>query len=146
MGRKKIVTSDPIPPAAAPHKSKGIRSVPQFCLQTAFSMASVTARVRPMTNPPARDATVPRVDKPPLVPGGTDLSVVIKMGGDLDNIPSSDARVSPKQQEKWLDAVHQPFVQRCEPCTHPREARSRALLNPDVTCGDMGHHSADEYD
>lgn len=68
-----------------------------------------------MANPPARDAAVPRVDMPPLVPGGTGLSVVIKMGGDLDNIPSSDARVSPKQQEKWLDLVHQSFVLTCEP-------------------------------
>jgi hypothetical protein len=63
-------------------------------------MARVTARVRPMMNPPARDATVPRADKPPLVPGGTGLNVVIKIGGDLDNMPSSDANVSPKQQAK----------------------------------------------
>jgi hypothetical protein len=65
-----------------------------------------------MTKPPARDATVPRMDMPPLVPGGTRLSVVIKMGDDLDNMPSSDARVSPKQQEKWLDVVHQPLPKR----------------------------------
>lgn len=78
-------------------------------------MARVIARVRPMTDPPARDARVPSIDKPPLVPGGTGLSVVIKMGGDLDNMPSSDARVSPKQQEKWLDVAHQPFVQTYEP-------------------------------
>jgi len=119
--------NDPIPPAAVPHKSKGINSVSQFRRQTVFSIASVIARVSPMTNPPARDATVPRTDKPPLVPGGTGLSVVIKMGGDLDNMPSSDARVSPKQQEKW-----------------PRDARSRALLSPDVTCVDIGHHSVEE--
>lgn len=149
MGKRseeKILTSDPTPPAAVPHKSRGINSVPQFRLQTVFSMASVVARVSPITNPPARDATVPRTDKPPLVPGGTGLSVVIKMGGDLDNMPSSDARVSPKQQEKWLDVVHQPFVQMCETWTHPSDARSRALLSPDVTCGDKGHHSVEEYD
>lgn len=58
-----------------------------------------------MTNPPARDATVPRTDKPPLVPGGTRLSVVIKIGGDLDNMPSSEAKVSPKQQAKWLNGL-----------------------------------------
>jgi hypothetical protein len=119
---------DPIPPAVAPHKSNGINSETQFCLQTAFSIASVMARVRPMTNPPARDARDPRVDKPPLVPGGTGLNVVIKIGGDLDNMPNSDANVSPKQQAKW-----------------PRDARSMALLNPDVTCGDRGHQSVEEY-
>ena len=63
-------------------------------------MASVVARVRPIINPPARDAAVPSTDKPPLVPGGTGLNVVIKMGGDLDNMPNSDAKVSPKQQAK----------------------------------------------
>lgn len=53
-----------------------------------------------MISPPARDATVPRTDRPPLVPGGTGLNVVIKIGGDLDKMPSSDAKVSPKQQAK----------------------------------------------
>ena len=80
--------------------SKGTNSVSQFSLQTVFSMASVVARVRPMINPPARDAAVPSTDKPPLVPGGTGLNVMIKMGGDLDNMPNSDAKVSPKQQAK----------------------------------------------
>ena len=108
-------------------------------------MASVMARVRPITNPPIRDATVPRTDIPPLVPGGTGLNEVIKMGGDLDNMPSSDAKVSPKQQEKWLNAIHQNLVEMCEPRTHPRATRSKALLHPDVTCGDTGHHSAEAY-
>lgn len=63
-------------------------------------MASVMARVKPIMNPPARDATVPSTDSPPLVPGGTGLNVVIKMGGDLESMPNSDANVSPKQQEK----------------------------------------------
>jgi len=81
-----------------------------------------------MINPPIKDAAVPRTDKPPLVPGGTGLRVVIKMGGDLDNMPSSDAKVSPKQQAKW-----------------PSETRTRALLHPDVTCEDMGHHSVEAY-
>lgn len=108
-------------------------------------MASVVARVRPMTNPPARDATVPRTDKPPLVPGGTGLNVVIRMGGDLDNIPSSDAKVSPKQQAKWLNTIHQTFVEMRGHQTHPRDTRSKALLHPDVTCGDTGHHSLETY-
>ena len=113
-GRCNRPTRDPRPPAAVPHKSRGSNSVTQFCLQTVFSMASVVARVRPITNPPIRDAAVPRVDKPPFVPGGTGLKVVIKMGGDLDNMPNSDARVSPKQQAKWLNAIRQIFVERCE--------------------------------
>jgi len=119
---------DPMPPAAAPQTSNGTNSVIQFLLQAVFSMASVVARVRPIMNPPARDATVPRTDKPPLVPGGTGLNVVIKIGGDLDNTPNSDAKVSPKQQAKW-----------------PRDTRTKALLHPDVTCGDIGHHSVETY-
>lgn len=108
-------TRDPRPPAAVPQKSKGTNSVVQPCLQAEFSMASVVASVRPMTNPPNRDAAVPRTDKPPLVPGGTGLNVVIKMGGDLDNMPNSDAKVSPKQQAKWLNAVYQIRVEMREP-------------------------------
>ena len=138
-------TRDPRPPAAVPHKSKGSNSVTQFCLQTTFSMASVVARVRPMTNPPIRDAMVPRTDKPPFVPGGTGLNVVIKMGGDLDNMPNSDAKVSPKQQAKWLNAIRQTLVETFEHRAHPRDTRSRALLHPDVTCGDIGHHSVETY-
>ena len=108
-------------------------------------MASVVARVRPITKPPMRDAAVPRTDKPPFVPGGTGLNVVIKMGGDLDNMPSSDAKVSPKQQEKWLNAIRQTHVETCGRCAHPRDTRSRALLHPDVTCGDIGHHPVETY-
>jgi hypothetical protein len=37
-----------------------------------------------------------------LVPGGTGLRVVSKMGGVLDRMPSSDASVSPMQQAKCL--------------------------------------------
>lgn len=77
-------------------------------------MASVIARVRPITNPPVKDAAVPRTDMPPFVPGGTGLNVVIRMGGDLDNMPNSDAKVSPKQQAKWLNAIRQTLVETCE--------------------------------
>ena len=108
-------------------------------------MASVVASVRPITNPPANDATVPRTDMPPLVPGGTGLNVVIKMGGDLDNMPNSDAKVSPKQQAKWLKVIHQTFVETYKCRAHPRDTRSKALLHPDVTCGDTGHQSVETY-
>lgn len=125
--------------------SKGTNSVSQFSLQTVFSMASAVARARPIINPPARDAAVPSTDKPPLVPGGTGLNVVIKMGGDLDNMPNSDARVSPKQQEKWLDVIYQTFIETSEYSAYPRDTRTKALLHPDVTCGDTGHHSVETY-
>lgn len=138
-------TRDPRPPAAVPHRTRGTNSVTQLCLQTAFSMTRVMTRVRLITNPPTRDATVPRTDKPPLVPGGTGLNVVIKMGGDFDNMPNSDAKVSPKQQEKWLNFVCQTLVETCEPWAHPRDTRTKALLHPDVTCGDTGHHSVETY-
>ena len=58
--------------------------------------------VRPIKVPPARDDRVPMVDIPPLVPGGTGFRVVIRIGGDLDKMPSSEASVSPRQHAKCL--------------------------------------------
>ena len=55
--------------------------------------------------PPKIDARVPVLEIPPFVPGGTVLRVVMRMGGVLDRIPSSEARVSPRQQEKCLKDV-----------------------------------------
>lgn len=124
------LTRDPIPPAVAPQKSNGINSDTQFCLQAVFSIASVMARVRPMTNPPARDARVPRVDKPPLVPGGTGLNVVIKIGGDLDNIPNSDANVSPKQQAKWLHVIYQSPIRARKPRNAPKRCQEHGPTQP----------------
>lgn len=48
------------------------------------------------------EAKVPVFETPPLVPGGTVLSVVMRMGGVVERIPSSDAKVSPRQQAKCL--------------------------------------------
>ena len=56
--------------------------------------------VTPMSVPPAREESVPMVDMPPFVPGGTGLSVVMRMGGDLERMPSSEANVSPRQHAK----------------------------------------------
>lgn len=39
---------------------------------------------------------------PPFVPGGTGLKLVTRRGGERDKIPSSDAKVSPKQHAKCL--------------------------------------------
>ena len=49
---------------------------------------------------PKTEANVPMRDMSPFVPGGTCLRVVIRCGLDHDRMPSSDARVSPKQQAK----------------------------------------------
>jgi len=57
---------------------------------------------RPTNAPPAIEAAVPARDIAPFVPGGTGLRVVIKSGLDFDRMPSSDARVSPRQQAKCL--------------------------------------------
>lgn len=56
--------------------------------------------VNPIITPPETEAKVPRVDTPPFVPGGTRLNVVMRMGGDLERIPTSEASVSPKQHAK----------------------------------------------
>ena len=66
---------------------------------------SVAAIVTPMNSPPPTDAKVPVGDSPPFVPGGTGLSVVIRMGGERERMPSSDARVSPRQHAKCLYAI-----------------------------------------
>ena len=49
---------------------------------------------RPIVAPPAIAARRPRMLTPPLVPGGTDLNVVIRNGGLLERIPSSEDQVS----------------------------------------------------
>jgi hypothetical protein len=59
----------------------------------------------PTSAPPTIDAIVPIRDIAPFVPGGTGLRVVIKCGLDFDRMPSSDARVSPRQQAKCLFSV-----------------------------------------
>lgn len=59
--------------------------------------------VMPMMRPPISEAKVPVLERPPLVPGGTTLRVVIRMGGERDRMPSSDARVSPRQHAKCLE-------------------------------------------
>ena len=44
--------------------------------------------------PPAAPARRPNMLTPPFVPGGTVLNVVIKNGGLLERIPSSEDHVS----------------------------------------------------
>ena len=70
--------------------------------QAELSRRRVTANVAPIITPPATDARVPVRDTPPFVPGGTALNVVMRRGGDFERIPSSEARVSPRQHAKWL--------------------------------------------
>ncbi len=70
--------------------------------QAELSNINVMDIVIPIITPPATDASVPRADTPPFVPGGTLLQVVIKKGADLERMPNSDAIVSPRQQAKCL--------------------------------------------
>lgn len=97
------LTKDPNNPAAAPVamslRKKGIRAP----LHAELSIASSAATVKPMMAPPATDAPVPSRDTPPFVPGGTTFSVVMRIGGVLERIPSSEARVSPRQHAKCLN-------------------------------------------
>lgn len=58
--------------------------------------------VMPMIRPPPREASVPIRESPPFVPGGTGFSVVMRIGGERERMPSSDARVSPRQHAKCL--------------------------------------------
>jgi hypothetical protein len=53
-----------------------------------------------MIAPPATDAPRPKRETPPFVPGGTVLPDRMKMGGEEERMPSSDARVSARQVEK----------------------------------------------
>ena len=67
-----------------------------------FCHSKVIARVSPIKVPPANEERVPMVDIPPFVPGGTGFRVVMRMGGERDKMPSSEASVSPRQQAKCL--------------------------------------------
>jgi hypothetical protein len=67
-----------------------------------FSSMRLVAMANPTILPPKREASVPPRDMAPLVPGGTGLSVVIKIGGEWERMPSSEANVSPRQQAKCL--------------------------------------------
>lgn len=89
---------DPRTPAAAPHpisvKSKLVHSD----LHALLSTTRLANWASPTMHPPMADASVPPRDIPPFVPAGTGLRVVMRMGGELDKMPSSEARVSPRQQ------------------------------------------------
>ncbi len=63
-------------------------------LQSKNRIDGNAARI-PINKPPPIDANRPRVLTPPLVPLGTFLKVVIKIGRSLDRIPISLAQVSP---------------------------------------------------
>lgn len=94
------LTNEPKRPAAAPTRTSSFIRAGQVCLHAELSQMRLAATVRPMTTPPDRDARVPTSDTPPFVPGGTREKVVMRIGGDLDRIPSSEASVSPRQHAK----------------------------------------------
>lgn len=95
-------TKDPKSPAERPVNVKSRTSEKPSALQAVLSISSVTPIVKPMIIPPSADAATPNGDMPPLVPGGTRENVVIRMGEDLERMPISEARVSPRQQAKCL--------------------------------------------
>ena len=93
----------PNSPANIPHAIVSKRRYPAASRRHwAFSKISVIPVSSPMSAPPTIEAIVPIRDIAPFVPGGTGLRVVIKSGLDFDKTPSSDARVSPRQQAKCL--------------------------------------------
>ena len=100
----------PNSPANIPHATVSKSRYPAASrLHCAFSKISVIPVSSPTSEPPMIEAIVPIKDIAPFVPGGTGLRVVIKIGLCFDRMPSSDARVSPRQQPKclswwrWLD-------------------------------------------
>jgi hypothetical protein len=86
---------------------KDVKADSQCSLQTAFSIMRLQNSDRPIIIPPMAEAAVPSTDMPPLVPGGTRFHVVMRIGGVFERIPSSEARVSPKQQLKCLQKVEE---------------------------------------
>ena len=97
------LTRDPNRPAAEPYNTSSFNNTGQDCLHAALSHTRVAAAVRPMIAPPESEASVPTKEIPPLVPGGTRANVVMRIGGDFDKIPSSEASVSPRQHAKCLN-------------------------------------------
>lgn len=71
-------------------------------LQARFSTTRLVKSVSPIIHPPAADASVPPSEIAPFVPGGTGFSVVMRIGGDRESMPSSEASVSPRQQANLL--------------------------------------------
>lgn len=148
MNRNKIRTSDPRPPAAVPHTRSGITTRGACARHALLSARSAPAIVAPMASPPPSDASVPTSDMPPFVPGGTGLSVVMRMGGVRERMPSSEASVSPRQHAKWLRGAgggQQLRGWRVHGETHPRVTYRSARLQGADGGGARGHHWAKSY-
>lgn len=97
--------SRPLPPTppTPPHNMRSRVRENQTLLQAEDSTTRQMLIITPMIIPPANEASVPPTETPPFVPGGTTFPVVMSRGGEDDNMPSSEARVSPKQQAKCLE-------------------------------------------
>ena len=117
--------------------------------------------------PPRMEARVPPREIPPFVPGGTGLRVVMRMGLEWERMPSSEARVSPRQQAKCLNmspdcvSFHRFALMKIvcrwiwswakivkvwkESPTYPNVANTSHLLHPDPTALERGHHESGEY-
>ena len=86
-----FVTMLPISPIIVDHPTITSRC---FILSWLRHSGNAKADNTPMNKPPAAEARNPIKLTPPFVPGGTIFSVVIRIGGVLDRMPSSDAHVS----------------------------------------------------
>jgi hypothetical protein len=124
-GRAKL----PNPPPRQPHAIVSTSTPLALRAHLLFSSTRHIPITRPTKAPPTTEATVPPIDIPPFVPAGTFLNVVMSLGCDRERIPSSDARVSPKQHEKCL-YHNQLKVKRTRSgaTTHPSTANSKTLL------------------
>lgn len=134
----------PPPPPTTPQNIHSAVRVNQFAAQVEFWRMTLAAIVMPMIAPPIIEASVPPKEIPPLVPGGTGFSVVISTGFDWESIPSSEARVSPKQHAKCLQASNKTMgftVTRYFGVAYPRTPMSRALLQPISMALSSGHHA-----
>lgn len=93
-----------------------------------FSRSKVAPITSPTIAPPTTEAIVPPIDIAPLVPGGTCSKVVTNRGFDRDKIPSSEARVSPRQHANCL-YHNQPQSRRAreerEGRRHPPQSRQQ---------------------
>jgi hypothetical protein len=67
-----------------------------------LSISRSTTPAKPISPPPSADTARPSGEIPPFVPGGTGVKVRTERGGEVERIPSSEARVSARQHERWL--------------------------------------------
>jgi hypothetical protein len=123
-----VVTRDPRPPESRPSRHIFTYSLNPSAMHALFSTSRSRTIVSPIKPPPAIETAVPSNDIPPFVPGGTVFKVVMSMGLDFERMPSSEARVSPRQHPNC-----------------PSAARTRKRLQPFPNSDDNAHVVAGSY-